>query len=164
VLTLQTKLRVDGITGMEIFDFLSEPNDRAYQQWWPGTHLQLHPIEGRGDNVGDLIYMDEYIGTRRVRMTVIVLEAVRPKKLVWRLKKLVKLPVRLYLELADYEGGVAITHTITAGFRGPGRILDPLVRLFFSRRFAEAMDDHAKTEFPMLRDRRDEIQAELSGG
>ena len=85
--------------------------------------------------------MDEYIGTRRVRMTVIVLEAVRPKKLVWQLKKLVNLPVRLYLELADYEGGVAITHTVRAGF----------------------MDDHAKTEFPMLRDRRDKIQAELSG-
>jgi hypothetical protein len=163
VLTLQTKLRVNGITGMEIFDFLSSPNDRAYQQWWPGTHLQLHPIKGSGDHVGDLIYMDEYVGTRRVRMTAIVLEAVRPKKLVWQFKKLVKLPVRLSLELADYEDGVAITHTIRAGFTGPGRILDPPMRLFFSRRFAEAMDYHAKTEFPMLRDRRDQIQAELSG-
>ena len=163
MLTLQTKLRVDGITGIEIYDFLASPNDRAYQQWWPGTHLHLHPIKGAGGHIGDRIYMDEYIGTRRVRMTVIVLDAVRPKKLVWQLKKLVKLPVRLELELAGYEGGVAITHTIRAGFTGPGRILDPLVRLFFSSRFAEAMDDHARTEFPMLRDRRDQIQAELSG-
>jgi hypothetical protein len=87
VLTLQTKLRVDGITGTEIFDFLSRPNDRAYQQWWPGTHLQLHPVKGTGDQVSDLIYMDEYIGTRRLRMTAIVTEAARPEKLVWQLKK-----------------------------------------------------------------------------
>jgi hypothetical protein len=161
VLTLQTKLRVDGITGTEIFDFLSRPNDRAYQQWWPGTHLQLHPVKGTGDKVGDRIYMDEYIGTRRLRMTAIVVEAVRPEKLVWQLKKEVKLPVWLYLELADHDGGVAITHTIRAGFTGPGRILDPLLKLFLSRRFAEAMDDHAKTEFQLLRDRRDQIQVEL---
>jgi hypothetical protein len=163
VLTLQTKLRVDGITGAEIFDFLSGPNDRAYQQWWPGTHLQLHPIEGRGDHVGDLIYMDEYVGTRRVRMTAIVREADRPRKLVWQLRKFVTLPVRLDLEFADHEGGVAITHTINAGFSGPGRVVDPLLRLYFSRGFAEAMDAHAKTEFPMLRDRREQIQAELAG-
>lgn len=163
VLTLQTKLRVDEITSVEIFDFLASPNDRAYQQWWPGTHLQLQPIKGTGAHAGDLIYMDEYVGARRLRMTAIVLEAVRPERLVWQLKKVVKLPVRLYLELADYRGGVAITHTIRAGFTGPGRILDPLLRLFLSPRFAEAMDEHARTEFPMLRDRRDQGKAELPG-
>lgn len=163
MLILQTKLRVDGIAGTEIFDFLSNPNDSAYQQWWPGTHLHLHPLEGNGDRVGDRIYMDEYIGTRRVRMNAIVVEAVRPRKLVWQLEKLVKLPARLELELADYEGGVAITHTIRAGFGGPGRALDPLLKLYFTSGFAEAMDVHARTEFPLLRDRREMIQAELAG-
>ena len=163
MLTLQTKLRVDGITSGEIFDFLAGPNDRAYQQWWPGTHLQLHPLEGTGAQVGDLLYMDEYVGTRRLRMTAIVREAVRPERLVWQLKKVVRLPAHLDLELADDRGGVAITHTIRAGFSGPGRILDPLFRLFLSPGFAEAMDEHARTEFPLLRDRRDQIQAELPG-
>jgi hypothetical protein len=31
-----------------------------------------------------------------------------------------------------------------------GRILDPLLRLYFSQDFARAMDDHVKTEFPKL--------------
>jgi hypothetical protein len=163
MLMLQTKLRVDGITAVEIFEFLAKPNDRAYQRWWPGIHLHLHPTKGAGDQVGDQIYMDEFIGPRRVRMTAIVVEASRPGKLAWQLKKWVKLPAHLDLELADYEGGVAITHTITAGFTGPGRILDPLLRLFLSRGFAAAMDEHARTEFPLLRDRLDLIQAELSG-
>ena len=162
MLTLQTKLRVDGIGAAEIFDFLAGPNDRAYQAWWPGTHLHLHPTMGSGSGVGDEIYMDEYIGTRRVRMTAIVLEAMRPRRLVWQLKRFVKLPARL--ELADSDGGVEVTHTIRAGFGGAGRIMDPLLRLYFSRTFAEAMDQHARTEFPMLRDRRDEIRAELRGG
>jgi hypothetical protein len=111
--------------------------------------------------VGDVIYMDEYVGTRRLRMKGIVAEAVPRKRLVWHLVKVIRLPARLALELTDYEGGVAITHTTSAGFRGVGRILDPLVRLYFSREFARALDEHVKTEFPLLRDRLPQIQAEL---
>lgn len=161
MLTIQTKIRVDGVTGVEIFDFLADPNDRAYQRWWPGTHLQFHVLERHQGHVGDVIYMDEYVGTRRLRMRGIVLEAVPGKKLVWQLKKVIKLPARLSLELADYEGGVAITHTIHAGLGGAGAILDPLVGLFFSTRFTAALDDHVKTEFPMLRDRREQIKDSL---
>ena len=161
MLMLQTKLRVEGITGKEIFDFLANPNDQAYQQWWPGTHLQLHPLKRTEDHVGDVIYMDEYIGERRVRMKGVVVEAVPEHKLVWRLRKVIKLPVRLSLDLTDDESGVAITHTIEAGFKGPGRPLDPLIRLYFSRKFAAALDDHVKTEFPLLRDRLPQIKAEI---
>jgi hypothetical protein len=119
MLMLQTKLRVDGITGKEIFDFLADPNDQAYQQWWPGTHLQLHPLKRTEDHVGDVVYMDEYIGERRVRMRGVVTEAAPGHKLVWQLRRVIKLPVRLSLELTDDEGGVAIIHTIEAGFKAP---------------------------------------------
>jgi hypothetical protein len=158
MLMLQTRLRVDGITGEEIFDFLADPNDRAYRQWWPGTHLQLHLLKHTGDHIGDVVYMDEYIGDRRVRMEGVVVEAVPKRKLVWRLRKVISLPVRLSLELTDVEGGVAITHTIEAGFKGHGRLLDPLIRLYFSRKFAAAMEDHVNTEFPLLRDRLPQIK------
>jgi hypothetical protein len=159
MLTLRTELRVDGITGSEIFDFLADPNDHAYQQWWPGTHLELHPLEGTGNHAGDVIYMDEYVGKRRVRMKAIVAEATPGRKLVWQFLKVVKLPARLVLEFEDDEGGAAITHTIEAGFDGAGSLLDPLMRLYFSTRFAAAMDDHARTEFPLLRDRLPQIRS-----
>lgn len=161
MLTLQTQLRVHGIKGKEIFDFLVNPNDHAYQQWWPGTHLQLHTLKRSEDHVGDVIYMDEYIGDRRVRMKGVVVEATPGHVLVWQFLKVIRLPVRLSLELADEEGGVAITHTIEAGFKGPGRLLDPLLRLYFTRKFAAAMGDHVKTEFPLLRDRLPQIKAEV---
>ena len=73
MLTLQTSIRVDGITAAEIFDFLANPDDESYQAWWPGTHLHLHLLERGVAHVGDLIYMDEYIARRRVRMRGVVL-------------------------------------------------------------------------------------------
>lgn len=96
--------------------------------------------------------MDEYVGERRVRMKGVVAEAERGRRIVWQFKQWVLLPVRLTLEMADRDGGVALRHTIRAGFGGAGRVLDPLFRIYFSPEFASAMDEHVRTEFPMLRD------------
>lgn len=152
MLTLTTSLRIDGITGTEIFDFLANPDDESYRAWWPGIHLEFHTLARRDDHVGDVVCIDEYVGKRRLRMTAIVTEAIPGKRLVWQLKKRIKLPARLYLELDDRAGEVTVTHTTRAGFRGAGRILDPALRLFFSRRFAADLDEHVRTEFPRLRD------------
>lgn len=159
VIALETNIRVDGITASEIFDFLANPTDLAYQRWWPGVHLRLHVLERGEEHVGDVIYMDEYVGRRRVRMKAVVLDAVPPKTLVWQFEKGVRLPVRLSLELADEGVGVKIRHRIEAGYAGLGRLLDPLWRLPFSRSFARDLDDHVRREFPLLRDRLDEIKA-----
>jgi len=69
-----------------------------------------------------------------------------------QLRKGVRLPVWLTLELVDRDSGVDLRHMITAGFGGVGRVLDPLLRRYFSAEFAAAMDEHARTEFPLLRD------------
>ena len=82
-----------------------------------------------------------------------MVEAERGRKIVWQLKRWrVHLPIRLTLELRDRDGGVTLRHTIRAGFGGPGRVLDPLFRVYFSLRFARDMDEHVRTEFPKLRD------------
>lgn len=160
MITIKTEMFVEGIRGAEIFDFLLDATDESYRRWWPGTHLRLHVLKRGENHVGDVFYMDEYVGERRVRMQGVVVEAERGKRIVWRLERWgVLLPVRLTLELADRDGGVGLRHTVRAGFVGPGRILDPLFRIYFSGRFAAAMDEHARTEFPMLRD----LLAESSG-
>ena len=104
MITFQTKIQVDRITAIEIFDFLADPDDESYRAWWPGTHLQLHTVERGGEHIGDVVYMDEYIGNRRLRMSAVVTEAVPGRKLGWQLRKGIKLPARLSLELKDYEG------------------------------------------------------------
>lgn len=96
-------------------------------------------------------------------MTGVVVAAEPGRKIMWQLKKGIRLPVRLTVELADQERGVAIRHTITAGWTGLGRLLDPLFRLYFSSRFAAAMDEHVRTEFPLLRDRLHGVRPDDSG-
>jgi hypothetical protein len=54
------------------------------------------------------------------------------------------------LELKDDAEGVALIHTIQAGFTGVGKILDPILRLYFTNEFSRAMDEHATIEFPKL--------------
>jgi hypothetical protein len=163
MLRLRTTVRVDGLAPGEIYDFLAEPDDGGYRRWWPGTHLRFHRLESNPDHVGDVVYVDEYVGRRRLRGRGIVTEAVPGKRLAWRIRRLVALPARLLIELSGEEGGVTITHTVEAGYGGVGRILDPLLRLYLTRTFAEALDDHVRTEFPLFRDRLDEIRGARGG-
>jgi hypothetical protein len=152
MIRLVTQIRVDGLKAKEITDFFVTCNDEAYQQWWPGTHLQLHPVRGRADEIGALIYMDEFIGTRRLRMTGELIDLIPGKRFVWQPRFYLPLPVRLIIELVDEQVGVRVTHVIEAGYAGIRRIFDPLFGLWFSGHFAADMDEHVKTEFPKLRD------------
>ena len=152
MVTIESQFFVARIGGREITDFLLDCTDDRYRQWWPGTHLALHAVSRGCDHVGDVVLMDEYVGKRRLRMLAIVVQVVPGQKVTWQLRKGLRLPVWLTLELADRDGGVDLRHTITAGFRGVGRVLDPLIRRYLSAEFAAAMDEHARTEFALLRD------------
>ena len=154
MLELESQVTVGGLTGQEITDFLVHPSDERYQAWWPGTHLEFHVLHRGSDegHVGDVVWMDERIGPRRVRMAAEVIEAIPGKKLVWQLRRWrLRLPVRLTLALRTEGHGVRVRHTIAAGWPGRARLLDPLWRLYFSRSFASAMDRHVHTEFALLR-------------
>ena len=150
MIVIRTRTHVARLTGQEITAFLLHPSDREYQSWWEGTHLQLHPVKGSGQRIGDIVYMDELVGRRRIRLAGVVVESIPGKKITWQFKKLVKLPAWLSLELENDDQGVTITHSIRAGFGGIGRILDPILRVYLSEKFARAMDDHVRGEFPKL--------------
>lgn len=146
MITVQSRTHVPGVRGQQLTDFLLRCDDAAYQRWWPGTHLHFHTLTRRPGDVGNTVFVDELIGKRRVRLTGVVSELIPGKKLVWQWKRL----VRLVLEFEDDPRGVRITHTLCAGFQGPGLLLDPLLRLFLTQRFRRAMDEHVQAEFPRL--------------
>ena len=155
MLTIESETTVPGLTGREITDFLLDPRDDRYRSWWPGTHLMLHRTRrGPGDDhVGDTVLMDEYVGFRRVHLLGEVIEAVPAELIVWQFRKWgLRLPARLTLSLQASDGGVRLRHTITAGWAGRARVMDPWWRLWLSPSFADAMDRHVRTEFPLLRD------------
>lgn len=154
MLVLESHVTVPDLTASAVIGFLLDCSDREYQNWWPGVHLHLHQkTAGRADHVGDEAYMDEFIGRRRLRMTAVVIDVEQGRKVLWQMKKAIRLPAWLTIEAVDGPTGVAITHRISAGWTGPGRALDPLLRLYFTPEFAAAMDNHVHTEFPHIRDR-----------
>jgi len=150
MITLRTKVRVEGLSGKDVTEFLLRPNDAAYQRWWPGTHFRFHTVRGTEGRLGSVVLMDERVGNRRLRMQGVVVEAVPGKRVVWRLKTGIQLPAWLVLELAEGEGGVEITHTILAGGTGLWAAFDPLLRLYLSDDFRRSMDAHVHVEFRRL--------------
>jgi hypothetical protein len=153
MLSLTTTIHVSGLSGREITDFLVACDDAQYQAWWPGVHLQFHTVRRFPGEVGNVIYMDEYVGRFRLREKAVVSAAVPGKELVLQfIHGGMRMPARLILRFEDERGGVTISHTIEAGFRGIGRVFDPLLRRWFGGEFAQAMEAHVRTEFPRLRD------------
>lgn len=151
MLAVESSVFVDGITGSEITAFLLNPTDERYRAWWPGTHLQFHVVAGARGHVGDVVWMDEYVGSRRLRMSAVVVEAQAGRRITWQFKRWLRLPGWLRLELVDEPDGCMVRHTVEVGFRGVGRVLDPVLRLYLSAGFAAELDEHVRTEFPRLR-------------
>jgi hypothetical protein len=152
MIRLQTNIRVPGLNGREVTDFMLNCDDASYQAWWPGVHLQLHTVRRVAGDVGNVVYMDEYVGRFRLKSHAIVTSAVPGKEITWQFMRGVKLPGKLILRLEDGPEGVDISHTVEAGFRGPGRVFDAILRFLFTSEFADALDTHVRTEFPQLRD------------
>lgn len=150
MIELQSQVHVAGASGADVLNFMLACTDEQYQAWWPGMHLAFHTLTRRPGDVGNTVIMDEIVGPRRIKLHGIVTQVMPGKKIVWQFKQIIRLPARLILEAADDNEGVMLTHTLQAGFKGIGSILDPLLRLYFSDEFARAMDEHARTEFPML--------------
>lgn len=152
MITLETKTKVAELSGKEVTDFLLNPKDENYRKWWGGIHLEFHIIKSYPGHIGDIVYMDEFIGRHRVKMKGIVVNAIPGKLIIWQLKKIIKLPVRLSLKLEEDKDSVKITHTIRVGFGGIGKIFDPILGIYFSEDFKKAMDEHVKIEFQKLSD------------
>ena len=124
--------------------------DEDYQNWWPGTHLAFHTTKRFPGDFGNLVYFDEYVGRRRLKFEGVLIKSIPGKEIVWQMKKVVRLPAWLVLELDDTDAGVVITHTIKAGFAGVGRLFDPFLRLFLTKDFEQDMEEHAQIEFTKL--------------
>ena len=147
-----TTIHVDGLTAKQVVDFLLNATDGDYQKWWPGVHLQFHTVRRYPGDIGNVVYMDEFVGSTRLKMKSVVVEVVHDRTIVWQMKKGLRWPVWLSLQLEDDNVGVSISHTVRAGFSGIGKVLDPLFRFYLSARFAVDLDEHVKAEFPKLRD------------
>lgn len=152
MIAYETKVHVGRLVAFRIYQFFLRSGDASREAWWPKTHLRLHMIKQVPGEIGSVVYMDELVGERRLRTRAVIVEAVPGRRLVLQVKRLIRLPAWLVMTFEDVAGGVDVTHSLRIGYRGPGALLDPLLRLYFSRGFAAALEDHVKTEFSRLGD------------
>ena len=150
MIAMTTEVSVSGISGRSIYDFMLNCTDKDYQDWWGGTHLAFHTTRRFPNDLGNLVYFDEYVERRRLKFEGVVAKIIPGKEIVWQMKKVVRLPDWLVLELKDNDEGVVITHTIKAGFAGIGRLLDPFLRLYLNKGFEKDLEEHAYIEFAKL--------------
>jgi len=149
------KLTVPNVTAKQFYDFMINPTDERYSAWWPGEHLQFHIVKkGNADHLGDIVFMDEFLGkNRRLTFNALVITADRSRAITWQMIKAgIKLPAYVTLALDDTSDGVLVSHELTIGFNGIGKLLDPFIRLYFNKSYQEALSTHCHKEWPMLAD------------
>lgn len=147
------KLTVPNATAEQFYDFMINPTDKRYSEWWQGEHLQFHIVKhGKKNHLGDIVFMDEYLGKdRRLTFHAKVITANRPNKIEWQMMKWkFRLPAIVELALANSDEGVKLKHELRIGFKGIGKILDPFIRLYFNKKFQQALDEHCKIEWYKL--------------
>jgi len=120
------ELTVQNAKAEQFYDFMINPCDERYSEWWPGEHLQFHIVKHSSENhVGDIVFVDEYLGkNRRLIFYGIVITASYPNKIEWQMMKAkLPLPAILELELNDTNEGVRVKHELRIGYSGIGKAL-----------------------------------------
>ena len=143
-------LTVPNATAEQFYDFMINPSDQRYSEWWPDEHLQFHIVKrGEDNHLGDVVFMDECLGeNRRLTFFAVVITANRPNKIEWQMKKAgFRLPAVVELNLQDSDDGVKLKHETRIGYLGIGKLFDPFIRLYFNKSFQEALEEHCKVEW-----------------
>jgi hypothetical protein len=148
-----TTLTVPNATAEQFYDFMSNPVSERYHAWWPEEHLAFFLTKpGESNHLRDEVYYDEYLGkSRRLKFFAVVVAANRPYHVAWQMKMAgVRLPAVLSVKFTDTSEGLEINHELRIGFGGAGKILDPFIRLYFTKSYASALEKHCLEEWPRL--------------
>jgi len=149
------ELRIKNATAEQFYEFMINPNDQEYNEWWKEEHLKFH-ITKKGDesHLGDHVYFDEYLGKkRRLKFHAVVTVADKPNKIVWQMKAAgIKMPFYVILGLKNNEDGLYVSHELKLGYTGIGIIFDPFIRLYFNKSFRNALENHCNIEWYKLAD------------
>ena len=146
----RVKVLVPNAQAKDFYDFMINPTDERYSAWWPGEHLQFHIVKrGKKCHTGDVVFMDEYLmGRRRLTFYATVKKAKRPKQIIWQMKKFgLNLPAYVNFKLKDTDEGLEIKHELRLGYKNAGKLLDPMIKLYFNKAYRRDLEEHCKIEW-----------------
>jgi hypothetical protein len=129
------------------------PPPETYAHWLPEEHHKFHVVKhSNNPPVGDLIYFDQHISPKhRLTFYAVTRNADKPSHVLYQMRRFgINLPGYLELQFRDSAEGLRLDETIRVGFNGVGKILDPFLKLYFSKSFFTAMNEHHKREWTNL--------------
>ena len=149
------ELKVKNAKAEQFFNFMINPNDKKYNEWWTEEHLQFHITKkGNENHLGDNVYFDEYLGKkRRLSFHAVVIVADKPNMIVWQMKIAgLRMPFFVKLGLTDNSNGVTVIHELNLGYSGIGSIFDIFIRLYFNKSYRADLEKHCIIEWQKLAD------------
>ena len=150
MIQVNSEVFVKNVSGKQLIDFMLNCSNTEYQEWWPGVHFAFHTIKHETGYVGNVVFFDEIVGKRHLRFKAIVKDVISNEKIVWQMKMGVLLPAYVTLTCMGVADGLKITHCLSIGYEGFGKLIDPLLRLCISGKFLDDLREHANIEFPLL--------------
>ena len=149
-------MNVPNAKAEQFYNFMINPETEKYKQWLPDEHFEFYFVKkSKTSPLNDLVYFDEILGTRKHRLKFYakIVKTEKLNKVVFQMKKFgIKLPAFLDLEFANNEKGLALRHEVRIGWKGLGKIIDPLVKIFYNKLFFKALESHCHREWPVLAD------------
>jgi len=150
---MQSKLQDS--TATDFYNFMINPPAEVYANWLPEEHYEFHIVKHSNNSpVDDLIYFDQNIGNKyRLKLYGIIREAHNPNRIVFQMRKFkVNLPGYLELDFTDTPEGLMLKETVRIGYNSFGKIFDHLVKIVFSKKFFNELNEHHKREWQNLSD------------
>ncbi|MDR0298889.1 MAG: SRPBCC domain-containing protein [Streptococcaceae bacterium] len=147
------EVHVENVMPQDFFDFMTNPNDHAYRAWWPERHHEFHVTKaGEVSHLGDEVWTFENVDDKhQLKILGVITEISEPSKIVWQFKKFgVMLPSRLILTMEKSSAGLELRHETQLGFKGWGKIFDPLFRFYFNKSYRAALTEHCQIEWSRL--------------
>jgi hypothetical protein len=145
--------KLPDVKAEDFFDFMVNAPQNIYADWLPEEHHEFHLIrEGKNAPTGNFFYFDQNIGRKhRMKFYATLIVAERPTKVVFQMRKFgITLPGFLDLTFEDNADSLVLTEQIRIGYRGIGALIDPFVRIVYSKGFFMEMDEHHKREWQSL--------------
>ena len=142
-----------GANAAAFFEFMINPPPETYARWLPGEHHEFHIVKhSKAPPIGDLIFFDQHISKKhRLTFYAVTIIADKTNHVLYQMRKFgINLPGYLDLRFQETTEGLLLTETIRVGFNGIGKIIDPILRLFFNKSFFIAMNGHHKREWENL--------------
>ena len=129
-----------------LVEFMLNCDDIQYQKWWSGAHFAFHTIKRVANNVGSLIYFEELVGRYKLRNKAQIVAYEKGKVLEMQMIKGIKLPAVLSIHIENKQNAVCIEHVLRLGYKGFGRIADPVLKMLYSKSFETAFKEHVTEE------------------